>query len=180
MRKFGVFTSFIFISILIAGTYGILHDQITYSISPEYFTKFKYRQFGFDPEWFGGDRATVAVIGFLATWWMGLFIGIFLGLLSLIFSTHTLMFSTLRKAVFLVLTITISAGFAGYLYGNFYLAGRPVNWWMPEDLSDRKAFIIVGSIHHFSYAGGLAAACIAAVYIFKTYKVVKAKQNADC
>nr|WP_294903224.1 hypothetical protein [uncultured Lacibacter sp.] len=180
MRKFGVFTSFVFIAIIVAGVYGILHDQITYSISPEYFTKFKYKQFGFEPEWFGGHRATVAVIGFLATWWMGLFIGILLGLLSFIFSTHTIMLSTLRKAVLLVLAITVIAGVAGYLYGSFYLAVRPVNWWMPEDLSDKNAFIIVGSMHNFSYAGGLAAACIAVVYIFKTYKVVKAKQNTDC
>ena len=72
MRKFGVLTATIFIAIILAGIYGIIHDQITYSISPEYFTKFKYQQFGFDPAWFGGHRQTVAVIGFLATWWMGI------------------------------------------------------------------------------------------------------------
>ena len=30
------------IGALIAGAYGILHDQITYAISPEYFTQFKF------------------------------------------------------------------------------------------------------------------------------------------
>jgi hypothetical protein len=60
MRKFGVFAATIFFTIIIAGLYGIIHDQITYSISPEYFTKFKYRQFGFEPSWFGGHRQTVA------------------------------------------------------------------------------------------------------------------------
>jgi hypothetical protein len=31
---------------LLAGVYGILHDQLTYTISPEYNTKFKFYQFG--------------------------------------------------------------------------------------------------------------------------------------
>ena len=30
---------------LVVGSYGILHDQITYSISAEYFTKLKFHQF---------------------------------------------------------------------------------------------------------------------------------------
>jgi hypothetical protein len=55
---------------LIAGPYGVAHDQVTYSISPEYFTRLKFQQFeyanfGFPPRFF------VAEIGFLATWWVG-------------------------------------------------------------------------------------------------------------
>lgn len=167
MRKFGVFTSFIFITILVAGVYGILHDQITYSISPEYFTKFKYSQFGFEPEWFGGHRPTVAVIGFLATWWMGLFIGVILGSLSFIFPTHKTMMKVLRKAIILVLVISITASIAGFFYGKFYLAGKAVSWWLPEKLANRDAFIIVGSIHNFSYAGGLVGLISGIVYLFK-------------
>ena len=30
---------------LIAGLYGVVHDQITYSMSPEYFTRLKFFQF---------------------------------------------------------------------------------------------------------------------------------------
>lgn len=62
---------------LIAGAYGILHDQVTYSLGPEYFTAFKFAQFGWADlglpvRWF------VAEIGFLASWWVGLFAGWFL------------------------------------------------------------------------------------------------------
>ena len=59
---------------LIAGLYGIVHDQITYSISHEYFTKLKFKQFWYAD--FGlGDRFYVGTIGFLATWWVGFFVG---------------------------------------------------------------------------------------------------------
>ena len=52
----------------IAGLYGVIHDQITYSISAEYFTRLKFIQF----RWADiglPTRAFVAEIGFLATWW---------------------------------------------------------------------------------------------------------------
>jgi hypothetical protein len=57
---------------IVAGVYGALHDQITYSISEEYFTRvkfgqFHYADFGFPP------RVFVAEIGFLASWWAGFF-----------------------------------------------------------------------------------------------------------
>ena len=45
MRKILNFFLIILASILIAGIYGILHDQITYTISYEYFTLFKFEQF---------------------------------------------------------------------------------------------------------------------------------------
>lgn len=165
MRKFGVFTSFIFIYILISGVYGILHDQLTYSISPEYFTKFKYRQFGFEPEWFGGHRQTVAAIGFLATWWMGLFIGIPLGLLSLIFPDHKTMAAVISKSIGIVLVVTVIAATIGFIYGRFYLAKTGVDWWLPDDLIDKAAFITVGSIHNFSYIGGVVGLLVGIVYM---------------
>lgn len=163
MRKFGVFTSFIFIAILLAGSYGIIHDQITYSISPEYFTKFKYRQFGFNPELFGGHRQAVAVIGFLATWWMGLFISIPLGLLSLIFPDHKVMTSALKKSLLLVILMAVFTGIIGFLYGKFILVKNGVGWWLPDDLIDEPSFIIVGSIHNCSYLGGIAGLLSATV-----------------
>lgn len=175
MRKFGVFTSSIFIAILTAGIYGIIHDQITYSISPEYFTKFKYKQFGFEPEWFGGHRQTVAAIGFLATWWMGLFIGISLSLLSLIFPDHKSMSAILSKAISIVLVVTVLTAMLGLMYGRFYLTKTGVDWWLPDDLIDRSAFITVGSIHNFSYLGGGIGLLVAIGYLL--FRKIRSKQN---
>lgn len=63
---------------VIAGIYGVVHDQVTFSLAPEYFTKFKFDQFAYaNPG--GGERNFVALIGLLATWWVGLAAGWFLG-----------------------------------------------------------------------------------------------------
>lgn len=40
MKKFLMFLLTIALAPLIGGLYGILHDQLTYTISPEYYTKF--------------------------------------------------------------------------------------------------------------------------------------------
>ncbi len=170
MRKFAVFSATIFISILLAGLYGILHDQVTYSIAPEYFTKFKYDQFGFEPQWFGGDRQTVAVIGFLATWWAGLLIGLVLGLTSLIFKDHQTMRKGLLKAIIVTFCFAVATGVFGYFYGKFVLIKSGVDWWLPNNLEDRNAFIIVSSIHNFSYLGGLLGILAGIFYLVRLNK----------
>lgn len=173
MRKFAVFSATIFISIVLAGLYGIVHDQITYSISPEYFTKFKYIQFGFDPTWFGGHRQTVAVIGFLATWWTGIFIGLGLGLTALIFKDHKTMTKAIQKAIALTFCFAVATGLFGFFYGRFVLTKTGVDWWLPDNLVDKNAFIIVGSIHNFSYLGGLFGLIAGIYYLVRLNRSMK-------
>jgi hypothetical protein len=178
MRKFAVFSTTIFISIVLAGFYGILHDQITYTISPEYFTKFKYIQFGFESAWFGGDRQTVAVIGFLATWWMGIIIGLGLGLTALVFKDHKAMAKAIRKSIVLVVCSAVVAGVLGFFYGRFVLTKTGVDWWLPGNLVDRNAFITVGSIHNFSYLGGLLG-LIAGIYYLVRLNKLQSQQKVE-
>jgi hypothetical protein len=83
LKKYLVLLLIIALSPLIAGLYGSIHDQLTYTISPEYYTKFKFYQFGLydigNEAHLPHPRTAVAVVGFLATWWMGLPIGAVLG-----------------------------------------------------------------------------------------------------
>jgi hypothetical protein len=155
MRKYGILTQTIFFSIILAGLFGIIHDQVTFSICTEYFTKFKYRQFNFKAEDFGSDRLTVTAIGFLATWWIGMFIGIVLGFTSLLLKDSNMMKSVVIKSLQIIFLITIFFSFLGFIYGRYYLTQKGVDWWLPGDLNDLKGFITVGSIHNFSYIGGI-------------------------
>lgn len=167
MRKFGVFAATILISIIVASLYGVLHDQITYTLCPEYFTKFKYRQFGFEPAWFGGHRQTVTVIGYLATWWMGLIIGIVLAATGLFFRDHVTMRRAITRAIGIVFIAAVLFAFAGFLWGKYHLLKTGVDWWMPDDLVNKNDFIIVGSIHNFSYLGGIAGMLLAVGYMIR-------------
>lgn len=162
------FTYFLFLLIalpILAGLYGAIHDQVTYTISPEYFTKFKYGQFGFDPEWFGGHRQTVAVIGFLATWWTGLPIAIILGIAGRSHVNMKTLWITTMKSILITMLITAIAGVMGYFYG-FTLIDENLNWDFPADLIDKHSFILVGAIHNFSYLGGVVGLVAAGSYQF--------------
>jgi hypothetical protein len=145
---------------LIAGFYGALHDQLSFTIAPEYFTRFKYDQFGFEPAWFGGHRVTVAVIGFLATWWVGLLMALFIAPLGLMFSEPARMRKEIIRATFITLGIAILSGLVGLAYG-WSLDSVPNGWYLPEGLVDPAAFIAVGGLHNFGYAGGVLGLCTA-------------------
>ncbi|MFT6321394.1 MAG: hypothetical protein ACJAT4_002324 [Granulosicoccus sp.] len=42
MNKFLAFLLILILAPVLAGIYGIIYDQITYTISPEYYIKFKF------------------------------------------------------------------------------------------------------------------------------------------
>lgn len=159
MRKIVVLIGIVILTPLVAGLYGVLHDQFTYSISPEYFTRFKFYQFGLVEEYGNGasmpnPRLAVAMVGFMATWWTGIVIGLGLGLTALFQTDANAMLRTTAKAVAVVVAVAMFTGLIGLAYGKFYLATKGVNWWLPDNLIDREAFITVGSMHNFSYLGG--------------------------
>ncbi|WP_298393302.1 hypothetical protein [Flavobacterium sp.] len=163
MKKVGILLITIFISVLLASLYGALHDQITYSISSEYFTIYKFDQFGFQDWGNQNPRLTTALIGVLATWWVGLFIGIFQGLVGLIHNDYKLMLNYVLKAIFITLGITIIFGIIGFLVEYFNPATYN-NCCFPYSINDGKNFKIVGSIHNYGYVGGEIGAFVGIVY----------------
>lgn len=147
------------VAIVIAAIYGVGHDQVTYSISPEYYTKFKFIQFNLADsgaaQHMTQPRSAVVIVGVEASWWMGAMIGAVLGLVALLFHNADRMFQSAMQALGIVLLVAIVSAVIGYLYGHGMLAGRGVGWWIPPNVTDRPAFITAGTIHNASYLGGV-------------------------
>ncbi len=175
MKKFLMLIIIIGIAPLLGGLYGILHDQLTYTISPEYYTKFKFYQFGLttidDAVVFPNPRLGVSKVGFMATWWMGLPIGLILGLFGLIHKGHTQMFHVTIRAIIITIIVAFTTGIIGLAYGKFHLTNTGVNWWLPENLIDKHNFIAVGSMHNFSYLGGLAGLITGILYSIRQKQI---------
>jgi hypothetical protein len=159
LKKTLIFNLILFLSPLVAGLYGILHDQLTYTISPEYYTKFKFIQFGLidkgEEALIADPRISVTCVGFLATWWTGIFVGLGHAIASLIHKDNKIMWRMACKGTLVTLLVTLLFGLLGLTYGKFYLTETGVNWWLPDNLIDKENFIAVGSMHNFSYLGGL-------------------------
>lgn len=169
LDKASVLLIIIVLSPLIGGIYGGLHDQLTYTISPEYYTKFKFYQFGlaFDgtEAVFPYPRLQVFQVGFMATWWMGLPIGFILGLVGLGHENGKRMLSITMMAILLTMLVAFGVGLWGLLQGQS-LCEQPQlpNWYFPENLVDYKHFIIVGSMHNYSYGGGVVGLIVGVFY----------------
>ena len=163
-EKICCFSITIFACILLAGLYGALHNQVTYTICPEYFTKFKYRQFRIDPAEYGGNRVAVAVIGFLASWMVGVLIGISIGLTALVAKDHIVMRRLVTRAVFIVFCTAIAFGVVGFITGKYIFSTTGVKWAIPKDVVNYDDYIIVGNIHNTVILGAIGI-IIAIIYI---------------
>ncbi len=155
--RFLTWLALIACAMLIAGAYGALHDQISFSIAPEYFTRFKYSQFGLAGSALP-DRAKAALIGFLATWWMGLPIGWVVGAFGFLHRPAGLMFRRSLRAFGVVVIVALAVGLGGLGYGWFFASHDPADyrdWFIPQDLEHPAHYLAVGYMHNFSYLGGI-------------------------
>ncbi|UOQ96130.1 hypothetical protein MUN81_12785 [Hymenobacter sp. 5317J-9] len=172
MRKFLTLILIVLMAPVIGGIYGAVHDQLTYTISPEYYTKFKFIQFELAAEGpeahLTNPRLWVAVVGFLATWWMGASIGFILCLAGLTHATWKQMLRVTLRAFLITMFTAFVTEIAGLVYGRLVLANDPVkafeNWFIPENIIDFKNYIAVGSMHNFSYAGGFIGLIAGIIY----------------
>ena len=175
MRKlFALLTIFI-LSVIVAALYGLLHDQLTYTLSPEYYTKFKFIQFGLsetgEEAIFSDPRAEVSIVGVMATWWMGIPIGLILGITAFFRRNWRDMVVITLKSFPIIIGIAFTTGLIGLIYG-YYQASHDLKsftkgWYIPNDLREIKDFVAVGSMHNFSYIGGLLGCIFAIIYMVR-------------
>lgn len=167
MKKFLTLLVLIIIAIFTAGVYGIIHDQISYTVSHEYFTKFKFEQFGLLDSPLP-DRVRAGIVGFLASWWMGIPIGILVGSMGFMHRGHRRMFQVSLQSFVLVVGFTLLVGLAGLAYG--YYQTTTINladyrwWFIPKNLVDLRRFLCVGYMHNSSYLGGAASILVAGLF----------------
>lgn len=168
------------IGALISGAYGVVHDQITYSISAEYFSKMKFEQFdyadfGWPVRWF------VAEIGFLATWWVGFIGGWFLARIAFPVWPFRQAFGKVMRGYLIMLVGGLAGAISGYLWGRWGM--DTISPWaeMAEDLGivDVAAFTRVGYIHLAGYAGGLVGLIGAIVSLLRARKRFRLSGDAE-
>jgi len=175
IRDLPVMIGFALVGSAIAGIYGIIHDQVTYSIGPEYFTHFKFDQFAWANAGLS-DRGFVACIGFLATWWVGLIVSWILCRRMLPDQPRPIAYRKIWSGFAIVFATGMLFGFGGYVYGLTrgpdadYSAWR--NTLAPLNITDTWSFMRVAYIHNAGYMGGLAG-------LILTYLLVRPQSNVD-
>ena len=153
---------------LVAGSYGLLHDEITYSISAEYFTRMKFLQFHYAD--FGlPPRVFVAEIGFLATWWVGFIAGWFLARVALPAFSLTEARAPILRGFAIILVCALAGSLLGSGLGLLRGPNGDYSSWQgfvtAHGVIDLPSFVRVAYIHNASYLGGLVGLVIALVYM---------------
>lgn len=167
VKKTPVYVGLVMLAIFFAGLYGVVHNQISYTVSPEYFTKFKFQQFGF-ADMALPDRVRASMVGFLASWWMGIPIGLLVGGAGFIHPSPRRMLKVSLWAFFVVVAFTFLFGLCGLLYG--YVETSTINpanykcWFIPDDVVDLRRFLCAGYMHNASYLGGTLSIFVASFF----------------
>lgn len=165
---------FVFLSALfsatLAGIYGALHDWITYNVSPEYYTQFKFIQFQANNAvlWFGETRAAM-LVGIGATWWVGAIFGLAIGTYILGLPAKNLRFKYLTTSWLILGSCTITAAMMGYFI-SFVIPVSSTAEFLPNKILDPTAFLHVAYIHNFGYLGAGLGSIVAFLYLRKEKK----------
>lgn len=163
------------VAAIIAGIYGAIHDQISYSFSSEYFTHFKFIQFAI-PWAYETPRLGAAFVGALATWWMGVLVAVVLGLLGFIFPHPKQMAIQLTKSFVVVVVVALLTGLVGLAYGYMQVDANSVGnymQWVWSGVTNPVQFVRVGFMHNASYIGGATGLAAGAIYLILTKKRYK-------
>ena len=172
----GFIVKYSILGAFLAGFYGIIHDQFTFTISSEYFTQIKFKQFHYAD--FGmGNRAFVCSIGFLATWWVGLFAGWILSRSVLSANDKTVGAKKVKLGFCIIFgTAVITAVLVG-LYTqattNFYDHASWAATFDYYNIKNFREFMQVVYIHYASYFGGLVGLVIAVLVLLMRNKIAK-------
>ncbi|WP_370174238.1 hypothetical protein [Leeuwenhoekiella palythoae] len=171
IKRIGFLILIVTISILLATIYGFLHNQASYSISTEYFTKFKFQQFGFVEYGLDTPRVTARLIGVCSTWWFGLLFGLINAIIGFCQPTVKVMWKSAFGATIRTLLIAIGLGILGVAVGFTTLIKYQIECNVPSDVINRRDFMCAGTMHNFSYLGGFIGMLYGIRYQLKIRKV---------
>jgi hypothetical protein len=168
----------ILLSITAAVVYGIVHDQVTARICVEYFT------IGHAPI-FGTDDPTLLGVGWgiLATWWVGLFLGVPLAVVARGGKRPPRSAASLvRPIAALMLVSALGAALAGLV--GWQLASRGIVRLMgplAENVpADRHvAFLIDGFAHTASYGCGFVGGLVVMGLVWRSRLVASTAGRAS-
>ena len=161
------FLQIVCLSVLAAVVYGVVHDQITIRICPEYFTVAH-------PRLIETNSLTLLALlwGVIATWWVGLPLGVLLGIATYAGSWPQLRLRAVAYMIaILVCVIGTLAGIAGVIayaaecgqvFRDFAsdLAGK-------IDRSMHNRFMIAWTMHVTSYCAGALGALVLAIIMLR-------------
>ena len=143
-------------------SYGVLHDLVTAHLCVEYFTVAH-------PPLFATRSPVLLALGWgvLATWWVGLALGVRLAAAARAGAAPGIGWRALRRPVALLMLVSaaaaLGAGLLGFWLGANRLAVPPAEWAELVPGDKHAAFVAAAAAHGASYAAGAAGGLVVAL-----------------
>jgi ABC-type dipeptide/oligopeptide/nickel transport system permease component len=164
MAKLACAPLLVFAACAFAGFYGALHNQVSYTVSPGYFHKFKFDQFQINKPLRG--RLGASLVGAMASWWMGFLIGIPLALVGLVIPGWRAYVTHVLFSFLVVVCTAFVIGFGALLYASVTITdGNLPDYWYPAHAVNKVAFARAGTMHNYSYLGGGLGVLTGSIYL---------------
>jgi hypothetical protein len=167
MSRLAAFFTWLVVAWPMAGLFGAWHDQVSFTVSAECFTAFKFNQFGLlNPA--VPERVRAAAVGFLASWRLGIPIGILVARVTFFFGSGRQMLRLGLRSYGVLRGF--AAAFAlgglpcGILQTREIVGSRDGDWYLPENLVHFRRFLCAGYMHNSAYLGGLPEVVAAWIY----------------
>ncbi|MEL6325116.1 MAG: hypothetical protein AAFQ84_12885 [Pseudomonadota bacterium] len=163
---------------LAAGLYGALHNQVSYTVSPDYFHAFKFRQFSIADGL--QNRLGASWVGWQASWWMGLVIGVPILLVTRFAPGRSHRNSLFVRAAVIVVFTALVIGAGGLFRALFFVdQGHLPVWVFAFTPDDPVAMARAGELHNATYLGGLVGLACALVYAASVVRRLRRNHRND-
>jgi hypothetical protein len=152
--KLPVLIGLLGLAALAAAVFGALHNQLSYSVGPTYFSGLKFQQFAIPAD--TAPRIGAALVGVRASWWMGPLVAVpaFLYGFLAVPRTETY-FAAGVGAIGLVVVLATLAALAGLVGGLIAEATGLLDPYLtPPPGPSRADFYRAGFMHDAAYAAG--------------------------
>ncbi|RRJ86905.1 hypothetical protein EG240_15745 [Paenimyroides tangerinum] len=152
-------------SIIIACLFGAIHNQLSYSVSYEFFEHFLFGNFGTN-EWnLNNKRIEASVVGILGSYWVGFILGIIYAVICLFINTEN-KFKYILKAISINIFFALIGSIIGYIIG-FIIPWENLGIWMEFGTQNPQKYVQANFMHSGSYYGGIIGLIIGIIYLFK-------------
>lgn len=163
----GVYMLLVLLAVAVAAVFGAVHDQISYTVSPEYYTRFKFVRFGLtDP--LLPERMRASLVGIIGSWWMGLPVGLIVAPAAFYRSKGRPILKTALQLYGVAAAFTLLTGLGGLWYGWYNTRSIDLaqyqGWFIPDNLTDLRRFLCVGYMHNATYTGGAYSVVVVWMY----------------
>lgn len=164
-QDFKHFIIIILVATILASIFGALHNQISFSISKEFFKDFLFGNFNAYDWNIKNERVLATIVGIIGTWWFGLILGIIYAIVSLFLKINDKV-KLIFKAIFINIILAFIASFIGALVGRFV----PIEYsgvFMDFGTNNPRNYIISAYMNTFSYYGGIVGLFVGIIYLYK-------------